>query len=105
MFPRLVGESDGCQWNGSSINWQGVASERERVGSDGRLLGRGDALRHPGYPQNRVGDPATVDLDAVDRGDIVVETVSAIVVLVGTHDRDLLGGAGICFGRVCGRDE
>ena len=93
------------QCDGSSISWDGGDGESEWGGSDGRLLCRGDALGHPGGLQDRVGDPAAVDKHTVLLDDIVGEAVGAVVVLVGTHGRDWLGGGGMCLGRVCEWDE
>lgn len=97
---RPVDSRNLSQGVGSSIGWEGDASERG--GSDGRLLARDDGLGHPGYLQDRVADPAAVDGDTVHDDDIVAEGAGAVVVLVGTHGRDWLGGDGMCFGRVRG---
>lgn len=101
----LVGERDLSRFDGSSISWHSAASERERFGSNGRLLGREDGLGHPGYPQNRVGDLAAVNHLVAHLSDIPAEIASAVVVFVGTHGRDWLGVVGMCVGRVCGWDE
>ena len=96
---RGARERDVCQWSGSSISWLGGTSERGG-GSDGRLLGRGDARRHPFDPPDRVDDPAAVDHNTIDLDYIVGEGVGTVVVLVGTHGRDWLGVVGMCVGRV-----
>lgn len=99
-----VRERDVCQWVGSSISWLSGTSERGG-GSDGRLLGRDDARRHPFDPPDRVGDRAAVDHNTIDLDYIVGEGVGTVVVLVGTHGRDWLGVVGMCVGRVCELDE
>lgn len=89
------------QCDGSSISWQGGASEREWGVGDSRLS---HWLGHPGDPQDWVGDTGAVDQHTIHLNDILAEVAAAVVVLVGTHCRDWLGGVGMCVGRVgdCG---
>lgn len=53
----------------------------------GTLGSTGDSelLRHVAVLDGRVGDPTTINIDAVDIDDVVAEVVAAVVGRVGTH--------------------